>query len=199
LLPILLRKVHFCMHDWHAALFWLCHFFRSNEYNDGHQCLWQGLFLVLVPMIVYIAKRLVIFVPKFTEKSPFLNPWLLHGTLSAIIFPSNKYNNGHPCLRQGLLVVIIPMRFTRNSTVVFVEMVYASKLLLKRLLSRLCADVNNTSHDSCGIMCLIYANTVHWGYQIVEQCNCSMQMVSVEHRDSHHCFGGTMSHELKSV
>jgi hypothetical protein len=37
-------------------------------------------------------------------------------------------------------------------------MVYASELLLKRLLSCLCADVNNTSHDSCDIMCLIYAN-----------------------------------------
>jgi hypothetical protein len=35
--------------------------------------------------------------------------------------------------------------------------------------------------------------------QIVEQCNCSMQMVSVEHRDSRHCFGGTTSRELKSV
>jgi hypothetical protein len=46
LLPILPRKVHFCMNDWHTALFWLC-FFPSNEYNDGHQCLWQGLFLVL--------------------------------------------------------------------------------------------------------------------------------------------------------
>jgi hypothetical protein len=38
--------------------------------------------------------------------------------------------------------------FTRNSMVVFVEMVYESKLLLERLLSCLCADVNNTSHDS---------------------------------------------------
>jgi hypothetical protein len=48
--------------------------------------------------------------------------------------------------------------FTRNSTVVFVEMVYASELVLERLLSCLCADVNNTSHDSCDIMCLIYAS-----------------------------------------
>jgi hypothetical protein len=37
-------------------------------------------------------------------------------------------------------------------------MVYASELLLERLLSSLCADVNNTSHASCDIMCLIYAN-----------------------------------------
>jgi hypothetical protein len=109
-------------------------------------------------MIVFIAKRLVIFVPKFAEKSPFLNPWLARGALSAVVFPSNEYNNGHPCLQQGLLVVIIPMSFTRNSTVVFVEMAYASELLLERLLSWLCADVNNTSHDSCDIMCLIYAN-----------------------------------------
>jgi hypothetical protein len=52
-----------------------------------------------------------------------LNPWLVRGTLSAVIFPSNEYNNGHPCLWQGLLVVIIPVSFTRNSMVVFVEMV----------------------------------------------------------------------------
>jgi hypothetical protein len=51
-----------------------CVVFPSNEYNDGNQCLRQGLFLVLVPMIVYIAKRLVIFVSKFAKKSPFLNP-----------------------------------------------------------------------------------------------------------------------------
>ena len=49
-------------------------FFPSNEYNDGHLCLQQGSLLVLVPMIVYIAKRLIIFVPNFAEKSPFLNP-----------------------------------------------------------------------------------------------------------------------------
>jgi hypothetical protein len=40
----------------------------------------------------------------------------------------------------------------------FVEMVYTSELLLERLLSCHCADVNNTSHDSCDIMCLIYPN-----------------------------------------
>jgi hypothetical protein len=84
--------------------------------------------------------------------------WLARGPLSAVVFPSNEYNNGHPSLQQGLLVVIIPMSFTRNSTVVFVEMVYTSELLLERLLSWLCADVNNTSHDSCDIICLIYAN-----------------------------------------
>jgi hypothetical protein len=50
------------------------------------------------------------------------------------------------------------MSFTRNSTVVFVEMVYASELLLERLLSWYCADINNTSHDFCDIMFLIYAN-----------------------------------------
>jgi hypothetical protein len=31
--------------------------FPLNEYNDGH-LLWQGLLVVLVPMIVYSAKRL---------------------------------------------------------------------------------------------------------------------------------------------
>jgi hypothetical protein len=62
-------------------------------------------------MIVYIAKRVIIFVPKFTEKSPFLNAQLARGTLSAVVFPSNEYNNGHPFLWQGLLVVLVPMSF----------------------------------------------------------------------------------------
>jgi hypothetical protein len=26
-----------------------------------------------------------------------------------VVFPSNKYNDGHPYLRQGLLVVLVPM------------------------------------------------------------------------------------------
>jgi hypothetical protein len=53
-----------------------CVVFPSNEYNNGHPCLRQGLLIVLVPMIVYIAKRVIIFVPKFTKKSPFLNAQL---------------------------------------------------------------------------------------------------------------------------
>jgi hypothetical protein len=36
--------------------------------------------------IVYIAKRLVIFAPKFTEKSPFLNARLARGILSTESF-----------------------------------------------------------------------------------------------------------------
>jgi hypothetical protein len=36
--------------------------FPSNEYNDGHPYLWQGLLVVLVPMIVYSAKRLAFLV-----------------------------------------------------------------------------------------------------------------------------------------
>jgi hypothetical protein len=36
-------------------------------------------------MIVYIAKRLIVFVPKFTKKSPFLNAQLVRGTLSAVL------------------------------------------------------------------------------------------------------------------
>jgi hypothetical protein len=36
--------------------------------------------------IVYIAKRLVIFAPKFAKKSPFLNARLARGTLSAVSF-----------------------------------------------------------------------------------------------------------------
>ena len=63
-----------------------CVVFPSNEYNNGHPCLWQGLLIVLVPMIVYIAKRVIIFVPKFTEKSPFLNAQLVRGALSAVSF-----------------------------------------------------------------------------------------------------------------
>jgi hypothetical protein len=35
---------------------------------------------------VYIAKRLVIFAPKFAEKSPVLNAQLVHGILLAVLF-----------------------------------------------------------------------------------------------------------------
>jgi hypothetical protein len=37
-------------------------------------------------MIVYIAKRLIIVVPKVTKKSPFLKARLAHGVLSAVSF-----------------------------------------------------------------------------------------------------------------
>jgi hypothetical protein len=37
-------------------------------------------------MIVYIAKRLIVVVPKVTEKSPFLNAQLACGVLSAVSF-----------------------------------------------------------------------------------------------------------------
>ena len=56
-----------------ARRFFGCVVFPSNEYNDGHPYLRQGLLVVLVPMIVYMAKRLVVFAPNFTEKSPFLH------------------------------------------------------------------------------------------------------------------------------
>jgi hypothetical protein len=35
---------------------------------------------------VYIAKRLVVFAPKFAKKSPFLNARLARGVLSAVLF-----------------------------------------------------------------------------------------------------------------
>jgi hypothetical protein len=31
--------------------------------------------------------------------------------VGCVVFPSKEYNNGHPCLRQGLLVVLVPMSF----------------------------------------------------------------------------------------
>jgi hypothetical protein len=37
-------------------------------------------------MIVYIAKRVIIFIPKFTEKSPFSNAQLVRGALLAVSF-----------------------------------------------------------------------------------------------------------------
>jgi hypothetical protein len=37
-------------------------------------------------MIVYTAKRVIVFVTKFTEKSPFLNAQLGRGALSAVSF-----------------------------------------------------------------------------------------------------------------
>jgi hypothetical protein len=63
-----------------------CVVFPSNQYNKGHPCLRQQFLLVLVPMIVYIAKRLIIVVPKVTEKSPFLNARLARDVLSAVSF-----------------------------------------------------------------------------------------------------------------
>jgi hypothetical protein len=63
-----------------------CVIFPSNEYKEGHPCLWQGLLLVLVPMIVYIAKRLIVVVPKVAEKSPFLNAQLARSASSAVSF-----------------------------------------------------------------------------------------------------------------
>jgi hypothetical protein len=32
----------------------------------------------------------------------------------SVIFPSNEYNDGHPCLRQWLLVVLVPMSFLQE-------------------------------------------------------------------------------------
>jgi hypothetical protein len=37
-------------------------------------------------MIVYTAERVIVFVPKFAEKSPFLNAQLACGALSAVSF-----------------------------------------------------------------------------------------------------------------
>jgi hypothetical protein len=64
-------------------VFFGCVVFPTNEYNDGHPYLRQWLLLVLVPMIVYIAKRLIILVPKSAKKSPFLN---VRGAISAVSF-----------------------------------------------------------------------------------------------------------------
>jgi hypothetical protein len=41
---------------------WCFVVFPLNEYNDGHPYLWQGLLVVLVPMIVYSANRLAFLV-----------------------------------------------------------------------------------------------------------------------------------------
>jgi hypothetical protein len=46
--------------------------FPSNEYNDGHPYLRQGLLVVLVPMIVYSAKRLVFLVQILARTVHFL-------------------------------------------------------------------------------------------------------------------------------
>jgi hypothetical protein len=69
------------MHDWGMAFCRLCCF----PFKRVQQ--WPSMpmaRIVLVPMIVYIAKRVIIFVPKFTEKSPFLNAQLARGALSAV-------------------------------------------------------------------------------------------------------------------
>ena len=72
--------------------------------------------------------------------------------LCPVLRLSNESNDGHLSLWQGLLVVLVPMSFSSgNSTVVFVEMLALAERALARatMLSCLCADVNNTSHDSC--------------------------------------------------
>jgi hypothetical protein len=78
--------------------------FPSNEYNNGHPCLRQGLLLVLVPMILYIAKRLIIL-----EKSIFEPMICTRPFVGCVIFPLNEYNDGYPCIWQGLLLELVPM------------------------------------------------------------------------------------------
>jgi hypothetical protein len=75
------------LNPWLArSTFASCVILPSNEYNNSHPCIQQGLLLVLVPMIVYIAKWLIVFVPNFAEKSPFLNPWLARRAFLAVLF-----------------------------------------------------------------------------------------------------------------
>jgi hypothetical protein len=57
--------------------------------------------------------------------------------------------------------------------------------LLKQLLSCLCADVNNISHDSCDLMCLIYASMFTLLFLLSPgECPWSWQWVSSFHEVS---------------
>jgi hypothetical protein len=56
LLPNLLRKVHFWMHDWCVVFCRLCRF-PFKQVQQWPSVPWQGLLIVLVTMIVYIAKK----------------------------------------------------------------------------------------------------------------------------------------------
>jgi hypothetical protein len=55
-------------------------------------------------MIVYTAKRVIIFVPKFAKKSPFLNARLARGTLSAVSFNNSPFLNAR--LVRGTLSAV---------------------------------------------------------------------------------------------
>jgi hypothetical protein len=54
---------------------------------------------------VYIAKRLVVFTPKFAEKSPFLNARLVRGVLLAVSFSLQTSTTmaSHACGKDCLL------------------------------------------------------------------------------------------------
>jgi hypothetical protein len=54
-----------------------------------------------------------------------------------VVCPSNEYNDGHLSLRQGLLVVLVPMS---NCCLVFV----------------LTSTINNTSHVSCWLQHFLF-------------------------------------------
>jgi hypothetical protein len=98
LLPILPRKVHFCMHDWRSALFRLCRFsfkwvqrwpsvptariVSCFSTNDCVHCKKTGHFCSQI-------RR---------EKSIF-ESMIGARHFVGCVFPSNEYNNGHPCLR----------------------------------------------------------------------------------------------------
>jgi hypothetical protein len=88
LLQIAPRKAHFWMHDCCMAL--CC--FPLNEYNNGHPYLWQWLLVVLVPMIVYSAKRLFL-VQIFGKNSPFSHIMMIV-TFCWLVCPLNEYNDG---------------------------------------------------------------------------------------------------------
>jgi hypothetical protein len=50
------------------------------------------------------------------------------GARPFVVFPSNEYNNVHPYLRQGLLVVLVPMIVYSAKRLVFLVQILARKV-----------------------------------------------------------------------
>jgi hypothetical protein len=110
-LPNSPRKVHFWMHDWRIAFCRLCRF----PFKQGQQ--WPTVPMARIAHCfssndcVHCKKSDHFLSQIHQEKSIFectIGAWRFVG---CVVFPSNEYNNGHPCLWQGLLVVLVPMSF----------------------------------------------------------------------------------------
>jgi hypothetical protein len=111
LLPNSPRKVHFWMHDWRVAFCWLCRFSFKQVQR------WPSVPTARIASCVSTndcvnCKKTDHFCSQFCqEKSIFESMIGARRFVGCVIFPSNEYNDGHPCLWKGLLVVLLPMSF----------------------------------------------------------------------------------------
>jgi len=91
-----------------------CVVFPSNEYNEGHLCYGNDYFLCEYQWLCTLQKDWSLLFPKSPRKVLFR--MRVARFVGCVIFPSNEYNDGHPCLWQWLLVVLVPMSFLQMST-----------------------------------------------------------------------------------